>query len=126
MVTPEHPGPLWLRHVPLAIVVALIALGAVVSIPEPQLLAGQDKLNHALAFLAFAVTLRFAQPSWHRGWVMLLAVIVGSAVEIVQAFMAGMDATFWDVLADAAGGGIGCLLPSRAWARIERWLSRWR
>jgi VanZ family protein len=115
-----------LRHAPLAAVLVMISLGAVVSIPEPHLVAGQDKLNHALAFLAFAVTLRFAQPRVHWGWVMALTLLIGAGIEVVQAFISAMDATLLDVVADGVGGAIGCVVPSRSWAWIERRLSRRR
>lgn len=123
MVTPERPVLRLWHYMPLAAVVILICLGAFVSDPGTEIMPHQDKLNHALAFLAFAVTLRFARPLLRLRWVMILSVTFGAGIEVVQAFIPGMDATFWDVVADAVGGGIGCLLPPRSWAWIDRWLS---
>jgi VanZ family protein len=110
-----------LRYLPFLVVVALTLWGAIVPVPEPHLMAQQDKLNHGLAFVAFAVTLRFAHPRLGLAWVMAWAVAFGAGIEVMQAFIPGRDSSFWDVVADAAGGGIGCLIPARAWAWLDRW-----
>lgn len=111
-----------LRHLPLMIVVVMILGGAIVPVPEPHVMPAQDKMNHLLAFLAFAVTLRFARPRLHMGVVLALAVGFGAGIEGLQAFIPGRDVSAWDVAADALGAGIGCLIPARAWAWLARWL----
>ena len=120
----RHGQGLWvLRHLPLAVVVVMILYGAIVPLPVPHVVVEQDKVQHALAFLAFAVTLRFARPRVALRWVMLWVVLFGVGIEVMQAFVPGRDVSFWDVVADTLGGVLGCLVPARMWTWLERWIS---
>ena len=112
-----------IRHLPLALVVAMILYGAIVPLPVPHVVRHQDKAQHLLAFLAFAVTLRFAWPRVRLPGVLLWVVAFGAGIEAMQAFLPGRDVSFWDVVADAAGGLLGGIFPARSWAWLERWLS---
>lgn len=119
----REPGKTIIHLVPLAGVVALILWGAIVPVPVPHVVSEQDKVQHGLAFLAFAVTLRFACPRLRLGWVLAWVVAYGVGIEVMQAFIPGRDASFWDVVADTVGGAVGCLVPARMWGWLDRWLA---
>jgi VanZ family protein len=78
--------------------------------PPHALDTGWDKLNHALAFCALAVTGRFGFPGRLREAMRLALglVVLGVAIEVVQSFLPTRSAEVNDVLADIVGiaGGL--------------------
>ncbi len=90
--------------------------------PEPgshSTLQHLDKLLHGAAFATLALTARLAAGTSGRA---LAAVVVslllyGAAIEVVQGFVPGRDASGWDLVADAVGIAAGLVL-----ARVARQL----
>lgn len=95
----------------LAVVVALSVMPAE-SVPAPGL---WDKAGHALAYGALAT----AGGIGYRGLraVLLLGLgllLFGAALELVQAFLPGREASLHDLLANAIGIALGSLLAGAA------------
>jgi len=93
----------------VAAIIAVLTLAPIPSGPAPVL--GVDKLEHLLAFGALAVPLSWRVP---RLWgVVALAVIAyGGAIEIVQP-LAGRNAEWGDLAADAVGAVAAAWCASR-------------
>ena len=84
--------------------------------PPTALDTGWDKLNHALAFSALAVSGRFGFPGsrWRALGVMLGLLAVGVAIELVQSFLPTRTAEVNDVLADGVGIVLGLMAAAAA------------
>jgi len=91
--------------------------------------ASHDKLSHAGAYLVLMVWFAGLQPRRTWRWVALALLGMGLVLEIAQGAM-HMDrmADPGDVIANAAGIGIGALVAARGLAswpyRLETWLAR--
>ena len=91
--------------------------------------AGHDKLSHAGAYLVLMVWFAGLQPRRTWRWVALALLGMGLVLEIAQGLM-HMDRTAdpSDVIANAAGIGIGAMVAARGLAnwpyRLETWLAR--
>ena len=85
----------WLSLTPQAVVTAL----------------GSDKLGHALAYGTLTLFwVRSRRWSWPRlGKIWLAAVAFGAALEVLQPLF-GRFFSWEDILADAVGAAIGCLI----------------
>ncbi|MCD6532245.1 VanZ family protein [bacterium] len=83
-----------------------------------------DKLTHCGAFAVFAVLSLFSLAGIARRnlKVFLLAGTYGAAIEMVQYFVPGRQASFWDWSADIVGALLGILLI--AWWERRRKLAR--
>ncbi len=82
--------------------------------PEPagSGLQHLDKLLHFSAFATLALPSALAlAPSRRNTWAVAAALLLyGALIEIVQTYVPGRDASWWDLLADAAGIATGLLL----------------
>ena len=68
-----------------------------------------DKIGHIGAFAVIAVSLALLVPRWSLWGIAGLSLAIGVGVEIIQGFV-GRDADALDVVADAIGIAIACLL----------------
>jgi VanZ family protein len=130
MPHPSHPAR-WIdlatatrpwRITSVLLMLVVTALALMPTVPR-DLSLGWDKLNHASAFCALAITWRLGFPgSWLR-WVQLAAglMLMGGAIEVAQHFVPGRQADAADLLAD----GIGVAAGLAAAAALE-WLLRRR
>jgi VanZ family protein len=77
--------------------------------PPPTLDTGWDKLNHALAFGALALSGRFGFPGarWRAFAVALGLLALGVLIEAVQSFLPARSSELYDVLADGVGIVVG-------------------
>src|SRR3989344_7025222 len=86
------------------------------SLPAPDLLWQQDKLLHLVVFGILSVLLAYSfKPPGVSTWapVILLTALVtvyGASDEYHQSFVAGRDASLWDLLADGAGGFLAAVM----------------
>jgi hypothetical protein len=83
-----------------------------------------DKLAHVISFglIGAAVGLASGTGGWRRTvWCIAGAVIGGALDEWHQAYLPGRNASWMDLLADAAGGALAAALLS-----LEHWLVRRR
>ena len=99
-------------RIALVLLVLVVTWLAVVPMPPRALTTGWDKLNHASAFGALALTARLAFPLGRiAAWRIVIALIAyGGLIEIVQLFVPGRDSDWADLLADSIGVGIGLLV----------------
>ena len=101
----------------LLLVVVLLAVSylAVTPAPPRQANLGWDKLNHFAAFFVIGVLACRAYPgNLNRMATILLALLTyGAAIEIIQIYVPGRSAEWFDLLADGVGSLCGALL---AWA----------
>jgi VanZ family protein len=105
-----------------AVVLGLLILMLVprVHVPGPEQYA--DKVWHVVGFLAITLSLQVG-PVWRdRLGAALLAVLIGAGVEVAQDFV-GRDRSLLDLIADAAGAGIGWWISPRL-APLMEWLER--
>ncbi|HEV2080944.1 MAG TPA: hypothetical protein VGR32_00680 [Brevundimonas sp.] len=99
----------------------ILMLTPQVRVPGPEAYA--DKVWHLLGFLAITLALQVG-PVWgNRLGAALLAVAIGAAVEVVQEWV-GRERSLLDLIADAAGAGIGwavspLLTPLLGWLRPQ-------
>jgi VanZ family protein len=84
---------------------------ALVPRPPAAIDTGWDKLNHALAFSALALSGRFGFPGprWRALAIALGLLAFGILIEAVQSFLPTRSAELDDVIADVVGIGIGLL-----------------
>jgi VanZ family protein len=123
--------PLRHRRLWLAISVALVgvilygSLTPNLPLPTP---GGFDKVEHFTAYFVLAVWFTGLYPRARYWQVVAGLLALGLAVEIAQGVMQlGRSAEFFDMVANAAGVGVGLLLAlalTGGWARrVESWLS---
>jgi len=123
--------PLRYRHLWLAISVALVGVILYASLtpdlplPTP---GGFDKAEHFIAYFALAVWFTGLYPRARYWQVVTGLLALGLGVEIAQGAMRlGRSAELFDMVANAAGIGVGLLLAlalTGGWAqRVELWLS---
>ncbi len=97
-------GVLTLTHIPLNCVPEEIAIG------------GFDKVIHAAAYGAIAMSFLSTLETRPRRWLwvvfVLVIVMVGAADELTQPLV-HRHCSFWDFIADLLGIGIGCGIASR-------------
>lgn len=107
----KMPGPRarrWLARVAFVAVLAFILYTTLN--PHPVVTESfdqEDKLYHALAFVALAVTMRLAFPrgAW---WAQVAwALGIGIGIEVIQSFEPTRSGSVFDVMADAAGIALG-------------------
>lgn len=110
----------FVRHVLPALLWTLaIFIGGSSGVPQPKIDVGlpTDKVNHVVAFLGLQLlsyrALRYALPDKTRAsarWLaVLVAVLVGVALELYQLGLPDRDADVADVVADSVGAIIGAL-----------------
>lgn len=126
------PQPLAYRRLWISLGVA-IALGVIVAslVPggPPGRFPGHDKLAHAGAYLVLMVWFAGLQPRSTWRWVALALLGMGLVLEVAQGLMhMHRMADPVDVIANAAGIGIGAMAAARGLAswpyRLETWLAR--
>ncbi len=117
------PLPLFRRLAALAAWACLAAILAGSFLPGsgPPPFPGADKVEHMVAYMAFAASWCAAGvPRWRRMLlVVVLAALVGGLIELVQPGF-GRDADVLDLLADLTGAALGvplALLAARLLAR---------
>ncbi len=86
----------------LAAMAAVFALGLIQPAETPDLLAHQDKIGHFLAYLGLGLLGMIAWPR-HRGFVLVLLLGHGAAMEFAQSLTEHRMGDPWDWLADASG-----------------------
>lgn len=97
-----------LASVVLAVMLVSLFVGGAQHFAVGLVPAPWDKLAHAAFFLVFAfVMLRYMQLS--IAWVIALAMLVGAADEIHQAFLPGRTPGWDDWLADVVGANLGLI-----------------
>lgn len=95
----------WLWRAAFAVLLIAVAYLALSPSPPHAIDTGWDKLNHALAFCALAISCCFSGPRSAR-WLALTAVgmlAFGGAIEIVQLQVPGRNSEWADLLADGVG-----------------------
>jgi VanZ family protein len=111
-----------------ALVVTIVYASLAPHLPLPPVPAGFDKIEHFAAYCALAVWFTGLYPRTRYGRVVVGLLTLGAAVEVAQGVMQmGRSAELLDMLANAAGVGVGLLLAlalTGTWARrVESWLS---
>lgn len=122
---PLRHRTLWLAM--SAFLVAAIAYGSLapdVSLAAPR---GFDKVEHFTAYCGLAIWFTGLYPRGHYWKVVAALLALGAGLEIAQGVMKlGRTAEALDMLANAAGVGVGVLLAltlTGNWARgVEAWL----
>lgn len=130
MSTP--PAALAHRRLWLALGFALVAavIASSLAPPGPSMpMVGFDKLAHAAAYLVLMLWFAGLNPRRAWAWLALALLAMGVAIEFAQGAMhMHRTAEARDVLADAAGIGLGAMLAAAgaaAWPyRLETWLAR--
>ncbi len=122
-----------LRHRRLWLAISMALVGVILyssltpNLPLPTP-GGFDKVEHFIAYCGLAVWFTGLYPR-ARYWLVVSGLLaLGLAVEIAQGVMQlGRSAEFFDMVANAAGVGVGLLLAltlTGGWARrVESWLS---
>ena len=91
-------------------VVGLIFV-SIVSIPVQHVVTFQDKVFHFLAYFLVTVLGCLAYPQGrYLIWKGVILILLGVALEGVQAFLPDRYAEFWDFVANSAGVVVGTLL----------------
>lgn len=105
----------------LLVLVLVVAWFALVPLPPRAFTTGWDKLNHASAFAALALSARLAFPAARAaGWRIAVALLAyGALIEIVQLFVPGRESEWADLLGDGVGVGIGMVLATWVLARLR-------
>lgn len=116
---PDPALPWWLQaparrlwRACLALLMLAVAWLAFSPAPPPQADTGWDKANHALAFAVLALVAEPALwPHPQRRWLGAAGLLAyGALIEVVQSRLPARSGEWADLLADAAGIGIGMLL----------------
>ncbi|MCE1246028.1 MAG: VanZ family protein [Firmicutes bacterium] len=76
----------------------------------PDIQTGNDKINHAAAFVVFAVLYYFAWNSCSLPAIFGYGMGLGIFIEIVQYFLKYRSAEFGDLLSDLAGLAVGFMI----------------
>lgn len=110
-LTLAAPAAPWWRRLTLLLTLLVLYLALSPS-PPRQIDTGWDKSNHALAFAALMFSGYFGYVSsrgrlW-RLWLALLA--LGAAIEVMQLYVPNRSGDWQDLVADAVGLLLGCLL----------------
>lgn len=114
---------LW-RALGAVLVLALVVVCLIPEPPDPVPMRQSDKLYHVAgyALLAGWSVQLFAPPAL---WPRLLALLVlGVALEGVQALLPWRSADVLDAVANAAGVGLGALLAATPLAHALQWFER--
>jgi VanZ family protein len=127
------PQPLEYRRLWLALGLAIVLAVIVASLAPwggmPGRFPGVDKLEHVTAYLVLMVWFAGLQPRRAWRWVALALLGMGLTLEIAQGLMhMHRTADPVDMIANAAGIGIGAMAAARGLAswpyRLETWLAR--
>ena len=127
------PQPLAYRRLWLALGYALVVAVIVSSLVSwggiPGRFPGVDKLEHVAAYLVLMVWFAGLQPRRTWRWVALALLGMGLVLEIAQGLMhMHRMADPVDMIANAAGIGLGAMAAARGLAswpyRLETWLAR--
>jgi hypothetical protein len=126
------PQPLAYRRLWLAlgmVIVLAVIVSSLVPGGLPARFPGNDKLGHAGAYLVLMVWFAGLQPRHTWRWVALSLLGMGLVLEVAQGLMhMHRMAEPGDVIANAAGIGLGAMAAARglaSWAyRLETWLAR--
>jgi VanZ family protein len=114
-------GSIWL------LVVAIVTVSLMPS-AGPASVAGLDKVEHFVAYFTLAALGSAIVTNRLLPWVMAGAMVLGLALEVMQALMTETRSASWaDVLADAAGIWTAWWIFRRraGWAAVaEDWLAR--
>ena len=96
-------------RVVLVLLLIVVSWFALVPVPPRAFTTGWDKLNHASAFAALALSARLAFPGGRRAASIVVAALLayGGLIEIVQLFVPGRESEWADLLGDAVGVAIG-------------------
>jgi VanZ family protein len=111
-----------------ALVAAVVYASLTPDLPLPAAPAGFDKVEHFGAYCALAVWFTGLYPR-SRYWQVVVGLLaLGLGVEVAQGVMQlGRSAEVLDIVANAAGVGVGLLVAlflTGTWAcRVESWLS---
>jgi VanZ family protein len=100
----------WFWRTTLGVLAIVVLYLALTPSPPDNLDTGWDKLNHALAFAALAVSACFSAQVSPRRLLLAGALLVafGGVIELLQALV-GRDAEWGDLLADSVGMTTGLL-----------------
>lgn len=88
-----------------ALLAAAIAYGTLVPGAVSPVAAGNDKIQHFLAFAGLSMPISLARPRFAI-WTVVLALVYGGAIEVVQPFV-GRDRSLLDLAADVLGACCG-------------------
>lgn len=101
----------------LLVLITVVCVLALTPAPPKTMSLGWDKLNHAAAFTALAVTgcLGFAGRRRAKWGVVLALLAFGGLIEILQASVPGRAGEWADLLADGVGIACGAGLAWLAW-----------
>ena len=99
--------------------VVIVAWFAFMPSDEVPEVTGVDKVNHLLAFVALAFTVRQAGLTWMRAALALLA--YGVLIEVVQSFLPTRHGDIADLVADLVGiaAGLLCVTLTRRLVRVR-------
>lgn len=111
---------------------AYVSWQALRSNPGSSNFSQLDKLQHLFAFVALAASSALAMAParrgnllWAQGWALAgVWLLYGALIEVMQAFIPGRQASWLDLLADAAGIALGLALAQslRRWPVLSRLL----
>lgn len=117
----DRPGALrrWLCAAMLTVVVLGVGWLALSPAPPPSVDTGWDKLNHLLAFavLSFIAQGAAERPAAPQPAIVVGLVLYGLGIEVAQTLVPGRSGQWQDLLANAAGIGLGCALAWAVWRR---------
>lgn len=106
----------------IALGIAVVCLMPGSSLPRTGI---SDKSEHLLAFGALAFWFGSIVVRRDLGWLALALVAFGGVIELLQGAMRlGRDAEFRDVMADAAGVGLGLALALSPLGRWAQWMEQ--
>jgi VanZ family protein len=115
------------RHwrIVLLVLVAVVSYLAVTPMPPKDLTTGWDRLNHASAFAALALSgcLGYRGRRSTLLWLMLALLAFGGLIEVVQYFVPGRSCEWGDLFADLVGIAGGSLL-ALGWLAVSRRFER--
>lgn len=102
----------WFWRASLGALIVVILYLALKPVTPSDMSTGWDKLNHALAFCALALTACFSAPPSPRRLLLAAALLLGfgGAIELMQLRIPGRDAEWADLLANTVGVVAGMLL----------------
>ncbi|MBL1279989.1 MAG: VanZ family protein [Fluviicola sp.] len=114
----------------LRITLILILLGILyLSLtPTETLVVGNDKISHFIAYSVLMLNVGLLTYSSRKKFIfgILLSILFGVMIEVAQHFVPGRFMSFYDVLANAAGVGIGVVLTVFLFKRVNKILQRLR
>lgn len=111
-------------RVVLALALIAVTWASLSPMPEQASIAYADKVFHVGAYIAFYLLAWRAFPGPALQWRLHVPLLIfGVVIEVLQGLTAYRSMEALDLLADATGLGLGCLLLS-LWPGRARWLQR--